>query len=31
MEEIAAHPDHFTVWFREAAARVLKHVESAAA
>lgn len=31
MEEIAIHPEHFTVWFREAAGRVLQHVESAAA
>ncbi len=31
MEEIATQPEQFTVWFREAATRVLKHVESAAA
>ena len=28
MEEMATHPEHFTVWFREAAGRVLEHVVS---
>lgn len=28
MEEMATHPEHFTVWFRESAARVMDHMES---
>lgn len=30
MKEMATHPEHFTVWFREAAGRVLDHLESKA-
>jgi isopentenyl-diphosphate delta-isomerase len=30
MKEMATHPEHFTVWFREAASRVLGHMESKA-